>query len=109
MASDTLTGPAFERWLFDREHRTLPDFLTMPEVVFGHGLQSGDIRALRWLAAHSACHGAPVPTHLLAALVRLHTAGIIERATTDLGAVYFTSPYSYEVLLHNVSYREKQT
>ena len=108
MHSDTLTGPEFERWLFDREHRTLPDFLVMPEVAFGHGLQSGDIRALRWLAAHSA-PPTPVPTHLLAALVRLHTAGIIERATTDLGAVYFTSPYSYEVLLHNVSYREKQT
>ena len=109
MASDTLTGPEFERWLFDREHRTLPDFLTMPEVAFGNVLQSGDIRALRWLTAHSALSGTAVPTHLLAALVRLHTAGIIERATTDLGAVYFTSPYSYEVLLHNVSYREKQT
>ena len=107
MHSDTLTGPEFERWLFDREHRTLPDFLAMPEVAFHNGLQSGDIRALRWLAKSPP--GGQPPTPLLAALVRLHTAGIIERETTDLGAVYFTSPYSYEVLLHNVSYREKQT
>ena len=106
MHTDTLTGPEFERWLFDREHHTLPDFLAMPEVAFHNGLQSGDIHALRWLAERFPTLA---PTHLLAALVRLHTAGIIERETTDLGAVYFTSPYSYEVLLHNVSYREKQT
>lgn len=103
MHADTLTGPEFERWLWDPEHRTLPDFLNLPEVAFGHSLQSGDVRSLRMLA--SLKPGEHVPTHLLAGLVRLAAAGIIERIVTSHGAVYFMSPYSYEVLLHNVSYR----
>ena len=103
MHADTLHGPDFERWLWDPEHRTLPDFLNMPEVAFGHTLQSGDIRSLRVLA--SIAPGQHVPTHLLAGLVRLNAHGIIERVTTPEGAVYFMSPYSYEVLMHNVSYK----
>lgn len=101
----TLTGPDFERWLFDPKHRTLPDFLDMPEAAFGNTLQAGDIRALRALARGRP--GDRVPTHLLAGLVRLHANWIIERIGTDTGAVYLMSHYSYEVLLHNVSYKEK--
>ena|SRR5258708_33167959 len=105
-----LTGAAFEEWLFDPEHRTLPDFLTMPESPFGEpplALLKQDIRALRALASGKA--GDRIPTHLLAGLVRLHAAGIIERFTTDQGAVYIMSPYSYEVLMHNISYKEPRS
>ena len=101
-----LTGQAFEDWMFDPEHRTLPDFLDpeMPEVAFGHRLQRGDIRSLRALAKGRP--GERIPTPLLAGMVRLHAAGIIDRLTTTSGAIYILTPYSYEVLMHNVSYKE---
>lgn len=103
MHAPDLTGPDFERWLFDKEHRTLPDFLVMPEITFGPGLLKQDIHALRTLA--SAQPGTRVPTHMLAGMARLHAHGIIERLTTPEGALYVLSPYSFEVLLHNVSFR----
>jgi hypothetical protein len=103
--SDTLTGPDFERWLFDPEHRSLPDFLNMPEEAFGFVLRSYDITALRILASSHA-DGPPPPKHWLPSFIRLHAHGIIERLDRD-DAVYFVmSPYSYEVLMHNVSYKE---
>lgn len=97
-----LTGTAFEQWLFDPEHRTLPDFLDMPEVAFGGGLLKHDILALRDLAWN---RGSVIPTHFLASIIRLFNHGIIGRTVTDSGAIYRMSTYSYEVLLHNVSYK----
>lgn len=97
-----LTGTEFEHWLFDPEHRTLPDFLNMPEVAFGAQMQQSDLKALRALAIN---RGEQIPTHHLAGIVRLHAHGIIDRRTTEHGAMYFLTAYSYEVLLHNVSYR----
>ena len=98
-----LTGQAFEDWLFDPEHRRLPDFLDMPTVAFGQGFQKGDIRPLRALAVGPP--GGSIPTHLLAGMTRLYAASIIGRLETSRGVVYFLTPYSYEVLMHNVSYK----
>ena len=101
-----LTGQAFEDWLFNPEHRRLPDFLDpdMPTVAFGQVLQKGDIRSLRALAVGPP--GGSIPTHLLAGMTRLYAANIIGRLETLRGVVYFLTPYSYEVLIHNVSYKE---
>jgi hypothetical protein len=103
MHADTLTGPEFEQWLLDPERQHLPDFLDMPEFAFGYTLQRGDIRSLRMLAGIKP--GQHIPTHLLAGLVRLHAHGIIGRANTQAGAIYTMSPYSYDVLMHNASYK----
>lgn len=97
-----LSGVAFEEWLFDPEHKTIPDFLDMPEVAFGNKLQRYDIHALRVL---SQTHGAALPTWSLAGLVRLHAAGVIGRTSTDRGAVYFMTKYAHEVLKHNASFK----
>ena len=103
MHSDSLSGQAFEEWLFDLEHRTLPDFLDT-QIWVPWRCQQEDILALRALAKGKP--GDRVPTHFLAGLMRLQACGIIERICTPTGVVYFLSPYSYEVLMHNVSYKE---
>lgn len=104
--SSTLTGAQFEQWLFNPEHRNIPDFLDMPEVAFGNHLQRGDIHALRALAAVSKGDIHDAPTWCLAGLVRLHANGLIDRQTTPSGALYIMTPRSYAVLRHNASFRQ---
>lgn len=98
-----LQGAEFEQWLFDPKHKTLPDFLDMPEVAFGNKLQKGDIHALRVLVGG---RGEVLPTWCLGSIVRLYAHGIIDRRVEETGATYFITRYSLEVLKHNVSFRQ---
>lgn len=107
MHSDNLTGGDFEFWLMDPEFRAIPDFLAMNEIgdaINPMALLKQDIRPLRALA--NSRPGERVPTHFLAGLVRLHHHSVIGRIDTDRGAIFHMTPYSYEVLMHNVSFRE---
>jgi hypothetical protein len=72
-------------WLASREHRSLPDFLDLPE---GHnevrnadglpldGLRRYDILALQVMARS---RGGPIPRHLMPEIGRLYRHGIIGR------------------------------
>jgi hypothetical protein len=98
------TGNEFEAWLFSPEHSKLPDFLDFPEFPLGDRLIKSDICSLRALA-----RGSPhqLPPNFREALRRLHAHGIIARLESADSYLYMLLPYGYEVLLHNVSYREE--
>lgn len=100
-----LTGVEFEQWLFNPVHRALPDFLAMPETPLLGRLINTDIRALRALA-RGPVKGNHLPYDFVAALRRLYAHGIVGRLDREESILYHMTPYSFEVLIHNVSYRE---
>ena len=100
-----LTGIAFENWLASPEFARLPDFLDLPERTLNDRLIKSDICSLRALARGPP--GFNLPVNFKEALRRLHLHGIIERLENQNSYLYVLSPYSYEVLMHNVSYREE--
>ena len=99
-----LTGIAFERWLASPEFARLPYFLDLPEWTLNDRLIKSDICSLRALARGPPW---PSPVNFEEALRRLHLHGIIERLENQDSYLYVLSPRSYEVLMHNVSYREE--
>ena len=100
-----LTGIEFETWLMDPRWARLPDFLDFPEFTLGDRLIKSDIVTLRALA-RGPVKGNHLPYNFKEALRRLHTHGIIGRLDREDVVLYHMTPYSYDVLLHNVSYRE---
>ena len=97
-------GVELTRWLNSPAWRRLPDFLDLPPVSIGGGLQKSDIHALRMLSRGMGT-GDIVPPWCLAGLVRLYAHGIIDRRVTETGAIYCLTPYAREVLRHNASFR----
>lgn len=106
-ATPVLTGAEFEAWLADPKWAALPDFLTFPDNTYGERLIKSDLLSLRALARGPSAPPGSVPRNIVTALRRLHAHEIIGLVETADSYVYVMIPFSYEVLLHNVSYREE--
>ena len=106
-ATPVLTGAEFWTWLMNPAFANLPDFLAFPDHTYGDRLIKSDICSLRALARGPKGPPGYVPHNFVHALRRLHAHEIIGRLEGANSYLYVMTPFSYEVLLHNVSYREE--